>query len=78
MTDVENWTANSTYESEICYWIEHIVGGPENITSFNILDLVRNYYEESYPYPTSEDIMGCVYYYRGDIPNGNIWTGCDF
>lgn len=78
MTDVKNWTANITYESELCYWIENIVGGPTNITAYHIWQLLQAYRDASYPYPTAIQVYGCLYYYRDDIPNGNIWTGCDF
>lgn len=78
MAESINWTPSVTYTSEVCTWIENVLGGPNNITSYTIFQLVEDYRNQTYPNPTAQDVLGCVYYYRGDISGGNQYTGCTF
>jgi len=75
------WTGILSLESiyDFCQWVED-KGGPDFITSFDIMQLVQAYLglEDLGFEVTAILIMASVVYYLGYISQGNDMSGCDF
>ena len=72
-------TIKNTQIYDFCQWIEDL-GGPNNLTAYNIMQLVRAYLiiEDLGFNVQSVLIMAAVAYYLGEIEKGNELSGCDF